>query len=68
VHDTGAFGEYFEEYPEMQHLSMPDWSHLTKPSAIVFTDAYVRVLRDCVGWFRTHDIPVGGSCPNSNHP
>jgi hypothetical protein len=67
VHDTGAFGEYFEDYPEMQHLSMPDWSHLTKPSAIAFTDAYVRVLRDCVGWFSARGITAGGSCPNINH-
>lgn len=55
VRDTGAFSIYFEDYPEMQHLTLPDWSHLTRTSAITFTDAYVRVLRDQVGWFKTHE-------------
>lgn len=60
VRDTGAFGIYFEDYPEMQHLTLPDWSHLTKPCAIAFTNAYVRILRDRVEWFKTHGIPNGG--------
>jgi hypothetical protein len=52
LHDTASFGVYFEDYPAMQHLCCPDWSHLTKPSAIAFTDAYVRVLRERVEWLR----------------
>jgi hypothetical protein len=50
LRDTASFGVYFEDYPTMQHLACPDWSHLSKTSAIAFTDAYVRVLRDRVDW------------------
>ena len=48
--ETGSFGIHFEDYPAMQRLSLPDWSHLCKASARVFTDAYVRVLASRVGW------------------
>jgi hypothetical protein len=48
--DTGSFGLYFEDYPAMRRLTLPDWSHLCKSSALVFTDAYVRVLVSRVGW------------------
>jgi len=54
VHDTAAFGVYFEDYPAMQNLPCADWSHLSKTSAIAFTDAYVRVLLDHVDWFKVH--------------
>jgi len=67
VHNTGTFGVYFEDYPEMQHLSLPDWSHLTKSSAIAFTDAYVRVLRERVEWLKVRDAFDDGSRANTNH-
>jgi hypothetical protein len=54
VHDTGSLGVYFEDYPQMQHLSIPDWSHLSQASAVTYTDAYVRVLLDRVDWLKTH--------------
>jgi hypothetical protein len=54
VHDTASFGVYFEDYPTMQHLSSPDWSHLSKTSALAFTDAYVQVLRQRVAWLKGH--------------
>lgn len=54
MNDTGSFGVYFEDDPAMQRLSCPDWSHLSRASAIAFTDAYVRVLRDHVEWLRAH--------------
>jgi hypothetical protein len=54
MNDTGSFGVYFEDDPVMQHLSCPDWSHLSRASAIAFTDAYVRVLDGHVDWLRTH--------------
>ncbi|HEY2496332.1 MAG TPA: hypothetical protein VGK24_04625 [Candidatus Angelobacter sp.] len=60
VHETASFGVYFEDYPAMQNLSSPDWSHLSKKSAIAFTDAYVRVLREHVEWLRTHDASDTG--------
>jgi hypothetical protein len=66
VHDTGAFGLYFEDYSEMRNFTLPDWSHLTKSSAIAFTDAYVRVLRDRVEWLNSdqHKVLSG----NKNAP
>lgn len=56
VHDTGSFAIYFEDYPAMKHLSCPDLSHLSRASAVAFTNAYVRVLRDRVAWLRVHHL------------
>jgi hypothetical protein len=42
--ETGAFGIHFEDYPEMQGLEVPEWSHLSRESAKDFTRAYARVL------------------------
>jgi hypothetical protein len=47
---TGSFGVYFDDYPSIQHLNCPDWSHLSKSSVPTFTDTYVRVLEEHVGW------------------
>jgi hypothetical protein len=44
--ETGAFGIHFEDYPEMQNLEVPEWSHLSRDSATRFTRAYVGVLRE----------------------
>jgi hypothetical protein len=52
LHDSATFGVYFEDYPTMQHLSCPDWSHLSRTSAMAFTYAYVRVLRERVEWLK----------------
>jgi hypothetical protein len=54
VSDTGSFGIYFSDYPNMQGLSCPDWSHLSKASAVAFTSAYVRVLSEQVQWLKEH--------------
>lgn len=54
MHDTASFGVYFQDYPEMKNLTCPDWSHLSRTSAIAFTDAYVRVLREHVEWLKVH--------------
>lgn len=54
LHDTGSFGMYFEDYPSMQHLPTPDWSHLSKSSTLVFTNAYVGALLKQVPWLKTH--------------
>lgn len=44
--ETGAFGIHFEDYPAMQNLEVPEWSHLSRDSATRFTRAYVGVLRE----------------------
>jgi hypothetical protein len=67
VHDTASFGLYFEDYPAMQHLPCPDWSHLSRSSAMAFTAAYVGVLRERVEWLKARDAThsAGGSLNNS---
>lgn len=41
---AGVNGVHFEDYPAMQGLNLPEWSHLSRRCAAVFTDAYVREL------------------------
>ena len=33
LRETGAFGIHFEDYPEMQGLELPEWSHLSREIA-----------------------------------
>jgi hypothetical protein len=54
VRETHSFGIYFDDYPSMQHLVIPEWSHLSRASALKFTDAYVRVLLENVAWLKSH--------------
>ena len=37
-------GAHFEDYPNMQGLKLPEYSHLSRACARVYTDAYVRAL------------------------
>ena len=41
---AGAFGVHFEDYASMQGLKTPEYSHLSRACALVYTDAYVRAL------------------------
>jgi hypothetical protein len=41
---TGAKGIHFDDLPAAQGLVIPEWSHLSRKCATVFTDAYVRRL------------------------
>jgi hypothetical protein len=45
LRETGSFGIHFEDYPDMQGLDVPEWSHLSAESATRFTRAYVSVLQ-----------------------
>lgn len=53
LQETGSFGVHFEDYPQMQDLEIPEWSHLSRTGARAYTDAYVRVLLDRVDWLKT---------------
>jgi len=44
LREVDAFGIHFEDYPAMQGLEVPEWSHLSRESATRFTRAYVDVL------------------------
>jgi hypothetical protein len=37
-------GVHFDDYPAMQGLVVPEYSHLSRACATVFTDAYVRAI------------------------
>jgi hypothetical protein len=41
---THAKGIHFDDLPNAQGLVIPEWSHLSRKCATVFTDAYVRRL------------------------
>lgn len=41
---THAKGIHFDDLPAAQGLAIPEWSHLSRKCATVFTDAYVRRL------------------------
>lgn len=50
IEETSAVGIHFEDYPEMQNMNLPEWSHLAASDAQVFTEAYVDVMMEHVGW------------------
>ena len=41
---TRSVGIHIDDMPEAQGLTLPEWSHLNRACATVFTDAYVRRL------------------------
>ena len=41
---ANAKGIHFDDLPEARRLVLPEWSHLSRNCAAVFTDAYVRRL------------------------
>jgi len=41
---TGAPGIHFEDYPELQGMDLPEWSHLSKADAERFTAALYRII------------------------
>ena len=59
---TSSQGVYFDDYPAMQNLNIPDYSHIARSSAPAFTEAYVSVLVDRVDWLRRRtSLASGGS-------
>ena len=43
---TGAPGIHFQDYPDMQGLTLPEWSHLDVPSSERYTEALFAAWRD----------------------
>ncbi len=41
---TGAPGIHFEDYPQLQGYTLPEWSHLSAPEALRFTAALVPII------------------------
>ena len=42
--NTRSIGVHADDLPQAQNLTLPEWSHLNRRCATVFTDAYVRQL------------------------
>jgi hypothetical protein len=49
---SGAPGIHFEDYPELQGLTLPEWSHLSAADAERFTETLCRILQRDYGWLR----------------
>jgi len=46
VRGTQSIGIHIDDLPAAQGLTLPEWSHLSRKCATVFTDAYVRRLTE----------------------
>ena len=44
--NTRSAGVHIDDLPQAQNLTLPEWSHLNRKCARVFTDAYVRRLAE----------------------
>jgi len=47
---TGCKGIYFSDYPGMANLVCTEWSHLSPPNAVLYTQSLVDVLSKEKGW------------------
>ncbi len=47
---TNTPGIYFEDYPEIADFDCPEWSHLSKQQAIVYTKKIIEILQKEKGW------------------
>lgn len=45
IEATGAVGYHFEDYPEMRAMNPPEWSHLNRREADIYTRMLVSLLR-----------------------
>jgi len=59
---SGAQGIHFEDYPELQGLELPEWSHLTHADADRFTNALYRIIeREFPQFLGARAVPGAGS-------
>ncbi len=47
---TGRPGIHFADYPAIDHFECPEFSHLSQPDAIIFTNNFIRILNEEKGW------------------
>ena len=62
--DAGVAGAHYEDYPSMQGLELPEWSHLSRTCATVFTDAYVRALAQLTSRLKLREDAPTAPSPN----
>lgn len=48
--ETGCKGIYFGDYPTLAKLDCPEFSHLSQPSAVIYTTNLVNILEKEKGW------------------
>lgn len=58
INEIGAVGVHFEDDPRTTNLDLPEWSHLTRADARIFTHTYVDKLTEQVGWLQQR-LPEG---------
>ena len=46
IEATGAVGIHFEDYPELQDVRLPEWSHIHSEDKTRFTIDLIRIVRD----------------------
>lgn len=51
---TKCPGIHFLDYPEIDHFVCPEFSHLKRPDAIVFTKEFIKILEKDKGWKLHH--------------
>jgi len=51
---TNCLGIHFLDYPAIDHFICPEFSHLTRPDAIVFTKHFIDILEKDKGWKLTN--------------
>ena len=47
---TGCKGIYYKDYPAIAEFECPESSHLSPQQAIVFTNQFIKILREEKGW------------------
>lgn len=47
---TGCKGIHFKDYPDMANFICPEWSHLTREDAVLYTQALIKALQQ-QNWF-----------------
>lgn len=47
---TGCKGIHFADYPETANFQCPEFSHLSRPDAILYTERFVKILAKERGW------------------
>jgi hypothetical protein len=51
---TNSPGVHFKDYPAIDHFICPEWSHLSRPQALIFTENFVSILEKDKGWKFPH--------------
>ncbi len=47
---TNCQGIHFADYPVINHFICPEFSHLSQPDALIFTNEFIRILKEEKGW------------------